>query len=135
MNRYRAPAITLLVVLLLGIVVNNSVLQARTAVTGIRTPIADSIGAFDSRLAAVKADLPKRGTVGYLTDHPEEVSNYYGTQFALTPLVVANSPGHDRVIAIFLDAAAGQRLMAELDLRTRRNYGGGLMLLEPRRSR
>lgn len=69
----------------------------------------DQITQYEERFAAVKAALPARGAVGYITEaSPEAVmangnlqAEYYLVQYAVAPVVVNNNPRINIVIGNF----------------------------------
>lgn len=100
-------------------------------------PGADPITANDQRFAAIRADLPAHGTVGYLGDPAptgptprdsvaaalHHFRRYLLAQYALAPLVVVETPGPELVVGNFDTTAA-----APAGMELVRDFGGGLVL-------
>lgn len=69
----------------------------------------DQITQYEERFTAIRAALPARGIVGYITEaSPEAVmaygnlqAEYYLAQYAVAPAVVDNSPRRNIVIGNF----------------------------------
>jgi hypothetical protein len=85
---------------------------------------------YDKRFDDVRKLLPKRGVVGYLSDSPGNVGNYYFTQYALAPLVVDNSTDHHYVIGNFGDPHSP--ISINHDWVLLRDFGNGVVLFENR---
>lgn len=80
----------------------------------------------DLRFAALKAELPKRGVVGYVGGTGDSsVADYYLAQYALAPLVVDESPNHTLVVGNF---PASQAKATFFDLQLVREFGDGVIL-------
>lgn len=81
----------------------------------------------DLRFAALKAQLPERGTVGYVgkTD-PAALGDYYLAQYALAPLVVEHTPNHALVVGNFPHGGPSQPFE---NLQLVRDFGNGVLLL------
>ena len=81
----------------------------------------------DQRFAALRADLPARGVIGYLGEPGENaLPDYYLAQYALAPLVVDRSVQHQFVVGNF----PSQEVPASLPgLRKIHDFGDGLVLL------
>lgn len=88
---------------------------------------ADDIAArSDQRFAALKAQLPAGGLVGYIGESGNSgTEDYYLAQYALAPVVVEHSAKHSLVIANFPSAPP----TLPDDLRVVRDFGNGLLLL------
>jgi len=97
------------------------------------------VAAFDRRFAAMRDTLP-RGVVGYLSDS-DFFGEYYATQYALAPVVVYALPrpaGFARsgsapilVVGNFNSPARIPDALARNTLILKRDFGGGVLLLEP----
>lgn len=91
-------------------------------------PRDDPISAFERRLAPVRAALHGVRGVGYLA--PEHVSNrvahLYSLRYTLAPILVFDDVQQPLVVA---DGGPDPRRLPP-DLRVRRDFGGGLLLLE-----
>jgi len=81
----------------------------------------------DQRFAALKKQLPTAGIVGYVGDPTDSTpEDYYLTQYALAPLVVDASIGHQLVVGNF---PSGQIPASLPGLREVQNFGNGVVLL------
>jgi hypothetical protein len=60
----------------------------------------DDITKFEEKFEVVKSRLPKNGIIGFRTDNPNDLAQYYKTQYALTPRVIARIPGQKLVISL-----------------------------------
>jgi hypothetical protein len=88
--------------------------------------------ASDQRFAALKAALPRRGTVGYIGDPGNlSIRDYYLTQYALAPLVVDHSIDHPLVIANFSNSPPA----APENLHLVKDFGAGVQLLTRKNAR
>src|SRR5262245_55932558 len=80
----------------------------------------------DQRFAALKANLPPRGVVGYLGEPGDSrTPDYYLTQYALAPLVVDLSSNHRIVVGNFPSAPPAQLPQT---LRGVKDFGNGVIL-------
>jgi hypothetical protein len=80
----------------------------------------------DQRFAALKAQLPGRGVVGYIGESGNSgTAGYYLAQYALAPLVVDRSPNHALVIGSFPDSLPDSPLG---NLQLIQNFGNGVLL-------
>jgi hypothetical protein len=94
--------------------------------------------AVEKRFAPLRAALPPRGAVGYLSDS-DFGGDYYLTARALAPLVVFQAPlgfstyapGSILVVGSFTSPAAIPRLLALNKLIVRQDFDNGVFLLEP----
>lgn len=94
----------------------------------------DRITLHASRLERVKKALPRHGTVGYISNLKADdirfdpgFGEYYLTQYALAPLVVAYSSDQPLVVGNFRGAAS----VASATLRNMvvaKDFGNGLLL-------
>jgi hypothetical protein len=87
------------------------------------------VGAYERRFDAIRPFLPQRGMVGYLSDRMDAGEQYYLTQYALAPLLVAWSPEHMVVVGNFFDPRSGPILAHQHGLVVVRDFGQGLLLL------
>jgi hypothetical protein len=98
-------------------------------------PSPDGVTEFDSRFAALRAMLPPKGIIGYVTDPdtPPADSNaqaeYHLTQYALAPILVLNSPRQRFVVGNFHRAVTTGSLR-DRGFKTVREFGKGIVLLE-----
>jgi hypothetical protein len=111
--------------------------QARPVLFG-RVPVSPT-AASEQRFAGLKAALPPRGLVGYLSPVPPDkvfrgtanVAQFYLTQYALVPLLVVNDPHQAYVVGNFFHGSAAQASRYP-DLETARDFGHGVMLFRRR---
>jgi hypothetical protein len=99
----------------------------------------DQISRQDRILREVRETLRSKNLtiVGYITDRrlsewsPEDVGNFYQTQYSVAPIVVSQNPGIDRfVIGRFQRTNADDPRFRSLALI--RDFGGGIVLYERR---
>lgn len=80
----------------------------------------------DQRFAALKAELPQRGVIGYMGESGiPGVADYYLAQYALAPLVIDHSPNHPLVVGNF--SVASPPLFAP-NLQVVKDFGDGVLL-------
>jgi hypothetical protein len=86
----------------------------------------------EQRFRALRAVLPARGTVGYLTDMGPWRQNqepYYLAQYSLAPVVVAPDPNHELVVANCTSSHAVGEIAAANGFMVERDLGNGVALL------
>ena len=91
----------------------------------------------EGRFVGIRAMLPSRGTVGYLSDtggRQENPKAYFLTQYFLAPVVIAPDTAHELVVANFVSGAAIATLAASHGLGIEKDFSNGVALLR-RRSR
>ena len=81
------------------------------------------------RLEPLRKNLPSHATVGYLTDQPDNVVQYYLTQYTLAPLVVERSVANDPVIGNFLGSDIQPVLKQYPQFVFFKDLGDGVVLL------
>jgi hypothetical protein len=84
------------------------------------------------RFTGIRAILPPRGTVGYLSDTGGRQKNpkaYFLTQYYLAPVVIAPDTAHELVVANFASSSAIATLAASHGLRIERDFSNGVALL------
>lgn len=90
----------------------------------------DPISAFERRYAPLRAALGSERVVGYLApvaqDSPAARAHFYMSRYALAPVQVVDGTEPSLVVADGI--AESSRVPAELTVR--RDFGGGLLLLE-----
>jgi hypothetical protein len=87
----------------------------------------------DQRFAALKAELPQQGIVGYVGESGNRaVGDYYLAQYALAPLVVEHSPNHSLVVGNFL---ASPPEIPPDNLRLVKDFGNGVLLFASKDAR
>ena len=96
----------------------------------------DLAARLELRFAPLRAVLPRRGVVGYLTEQPissgriQPYSEQRFAVYALAPLVVDQTPEHPVVIANFESEAALRRFLDSHDeWAVRADLGRGLAVL------
>lgn len=92
---------------------------------------------LERRLAALRKALPQRGIVGYVSD-TDSVGEFFMTQYVLAPVVVYRgtafatfTPGPILVVGDFDSPANIPKVLATNGLTVKRNFGDGVLLLEP----
>lgn len=101
----------------------------------------DPITLFEKRFDEIKAFLPPRGRVGYLSDALGETPSpsdpslayLYLTQYALSPLVVVNHSQERLVVGDFRDRESGMKIARQRGLKQVRDFGRGLLLFQKER--
>jgi hypothetical protein len=89
----------------------------------------------EDRFTGIRAILPPRGTVGYLSDtggRQENPKAYYLTQYFLAPVVIAPDTAHELVVANFASRSAIAALAASHGLSIERDFSNGVALLRGR---
>jgi hypothetical protein len=116
------------VVLLMAVLALDALGEART---GFQTAPgqADTIGRGRQRFEDLRALLPPRGTVGFLSDAGSNLQSYYLTQYWLAPLVVAPDARHDLVVANFVSLFAIAEAAAANGLTVKQDFHNGVALL------
>jgi hypothetical protein len=101
------------------------------------TPDPGGIVMDEDRFTGIRAVLPPRGTVGYLSDtggRQENPKAYFLTQYFLAPVVIAPDTAHELVVANFASSSAIANLAASHGLGIEKDFSNGVALLR-RRSR
>ena len=89
----------------------------------------------EERFIGIRATLPPRGMVGYLSDtggKRESAQAYYLTQYFLAPVVVAPDTTHDLVVANFASRSAIAALAASNGFTVESDFSNGVALLRRR---
>jgi hypothetical protein len=89
----------------------------------------------EQRFASLRAVLPPRGIVGYLSDtggNQDSLRRYYLTQYSLAPVVVAPDANRELVIANFSSPSAIATLADAQGLSVEKDFGNGVALLKRR---
>ena len=81
------------------------------------------------RFDGLRAALPPRGTIGYLSDTNTN-EGYYLAQYFLAPLVIAPDAQRKLVVANFASGTAISRMAAARGLVVVRDFGNGVALLQ-----
>lgn len=88
--------------------------------------------AGERRFDGLRAALPTRGTVGYLSDTTDR-GRYFLTQYFLAPLVIAPDAQRELVVANYSSRATAEGLAAVNNLTVVRDFGNGVALLTRKR--
>lgn len=88
---------------------------------------------FVDRFAGLKNELNPGETVGYLSDTPPEqsglwVTDYYLTQYALTPILVDNNENHPFIVGNFHNPDYKINITADKKLYELKDFGNGVFL-------
>jgi hypothetical protein len=129
-RRSRSVRTTVIAIILFSIMVTNlrhfsGILQI------VQPPSADEVVQSEQRLQALKAALPERGVVGFLTDATrryEREKRQRLARYVLAPLLVVDSIEWPLVIGDFSDPDTARRALPR-GLEVRRDFGDGLLLL------
>lgn len=124
----------LAVFLLVGISLVSSVSLLLDAWKAYSTrPETGQIALFQERFSEIRKSLPAHGMVGYLTDaapNPATRSTeYYLTQYALSPVVLVDNSNQPLVVANFHTVSPDKALLSATRLTPVRNFGNGVFLL------
>lgn len=96
---------------------------------------AHGIDMDEKRFIGIRSALPRRGTIGYMSDtggKQENARAYYLTQYFLAPVVVAPDTAHELVVANFASRSAIAALAASNGLTVECDYSNGVALLRRR---
>jgi hypothetical protein len=125
--RVRAGAVALLVVppLLANLSGFGDVLRSLH-----RSERQDEVSAHEKRLEPLKAVLPERGVVGYVTDAAdvEQAKRFYMTQYVLAPLIVVEGATPRLVVGDFSDTATADAHFDHGSIAAQA-FGSGILLL------
>jgi hypothetical protein len=92
----------------------------------------DIITLDERRFTGLRAVLPRRGVIGFLSDIEGQRENrraYYLTQYFLAPLVVAPDAKHELVVANFASRSAVAGIAAANGLTVVQDFENGVALL------
>ncbi len=92
----------------------------------------DLVSNFEDRIVGLKHSLPPRGTIGYFNDsEPDSINweEYWLTQYALSPLIVAKNIDNEWVVGILHSSGLAGNRYEDLGLLLIRDYGNGIVLL------
>jgi hypothetical protein len=96
-------------------------------------PETSQTAAFQGRFAEIRRALPSHGVVGYVTDaapnQATRTTEFYLTQYALSPVVLVDDPNQKLVVANFHSVSPDQALLSATRLTPVRNFGNGVFLL------
>jgi hypothetical protein len=128
-NRFpNYPKSTLAGILLVLLLV---LISARTMLTSSPIPGPD-ITDHERRFAPLRNGLPRRGTIGYVSD-TDSPGEYFITQYVLAPVVVDAHPNGSLIVGNFNSPATIPGVLAKNRLVIKHDFGGGVLLLEPER--
>jgi hypothetical protein len=97
----------------------------------------DPVTNWERRIEPVKADLPKSGEIGYLSDwdlpgwkgSQSDMDNEYRlTQYALAPRLLIRGAGYAHVVANLSNPDDISRIEAQFQVRKVHEYGFGIYL-------
>ena len=83
---------------------------------------------YEARFDELRKMLPPRGVVGYVSDKPHAVREYYLTQYALAPVIVEGTSARPLVVGNFFDARAAAQIAGSQKLVMLKDFGKGVML-------
>lgn len=97
----------------------------------------DKITLSEKRFEGLKKVLPSRGILGFISDervqeHPdnfEQIIKYYKTQYALSPLIILNTPHCKQVIGNFQETVIVSQTYREWNVEVLANFDGVVWLL------
>jgi hypothetical protein len=93
----------------------------------------NQIAVFEARFASIRKALPLHSVVGYATDAaPDQTTRsteYYLTQYALSPVVVVDDSNQPLVVANFHTTSVNPQLLRARRLVPVQNFGDGVFLL------
>jgi len=93
----------------------------------------DEISLYEKRFEGLKKILPKHGVVGYIAEEGAEAvranTEYFLTQYALSPIIVVNTQERRLVVGNFSPAVSGSKVATDRNLTLLKDFGNGVMLL------
>jgi len=98
-------------------------------------PAEDNVTSFDKRFVELRAMLPAKGVIGYMTDAGKDSNattadaEFYLTQYALAPVIVLRSPDQKYVVGNFHQVVTTGSLR-DRGFKLVRQFGNGIALLE-----
>ena len=132
MRRSLAGACFVAAITMSGIALYRTVAELRQTVAEPPAP-PSGVAASEARLGGIREALPRRGTIGYVTDAtPADgafIERFYMAQFALAPLIVVPAADLRWVLGDFT-AGRVPPALANPDLQVVRDFGGGVVLFE-----
>jgi hypothetical protein len=97
----------------------------------------DQIDVFQGRFASLRKALPSHGVVGYVTDAAPDLATrsteYYLTQYTLSPIILVDDPTQPLVVSNFHTATPNPQLLQSRGLVTIQDFGNGAVLLRSAR--
>jgi len=113
-------------------------LLALGTLAGYRSALKQNAGKADviawniARFEDLRAVLPARGIVGYVSD-ADDTETYYLAQYCLAPVVVVRDVSRDLIVANAKSPAAIAKLAAANDLAVVRDFHDGVAVLRRNR--
>ncbi|TAL12172.1 MAG: hypothetical protein EPO02_02450 [Nitrospirae bacterium] len=104
--------------------------------TGITEIVPDDVTRYETRFAKLRALLPRRGTVGYVTDKegPGDLAaheKYLYVAYTMAPVLVEYGPRHALVVGNITQPATDlQQFLQAKHLALLKNLGDGVLLLQ-----
>jgi hypothetical protein len=101
----------------------------------VRRPEVDGVTQFTSRYTPVRALLPEKGVIGYMTDPAaaadelNATAELYLVQYALAPVVVVNSTDQRYIVTNF-HTMVTTGSMADQGFKLVREFGNGVAVFE-----
>jgi len=98
----------------------------------------DQVSQYQRRFESLKQALPRRGLLGYTGDTNNDLNDpparrrYYLTQYALSPLVIANTAALPVVIGNFDDTDSAHLIFKSNGLVLIKDFGNGVQLFRRR---
>ncbi|MBI3781729.1 MAG: hypothetical protein HY278_11840, partial [candidate division NC10 bacterium] len=96
-----------IILLMLFVLISDVRLLKETVSLDASSMGSDTITRYEKRFDGLKKILPPYGVVGYITDAEAEdatFNDYFLAQYALSPVIVVNSPDRELVVGNFRDA-------------------------------
>lgn len=131
-KRYHARAQGAIAIVLLMAALAVCTLASYYSLVKCDSGIPSGIVMDENRFAGIRAMLPARGTIGYLSDTGgigQDPRALYLTQYFLAPVVVAADAGHRLVVANFASRASIATFAAANGLTVERDFSNGVALL------
>jgi hypothetical protein len=105
-----------------------------------KAPPLDGVTEFDSRFHALRAMLPAKGMIGYMTDPETPAADtnaqaeFHLAQYALAPVIVVQSAEQRYVVGNFHKVVTAGALR-DRGFKVIREFGRGIVLLENEKGR
>ncbi|MHC5064244.1 MAG: hypothetical protein ACYTG5_09740 [Planctomycetota bacterium] len=127
------------ILILVGIPMATSMRLARKELRRGLPAGEDGFSVLVRRLTDLRADLPRLGEVGYMSDRPMGrmhrdlwVNDYHLVRYALRPLRVLPSTDAELIVGDFEDSELGRERAESEGLEIVRDYGEGVFLMRSR---
>lgn len=97
-----------------------------------KSPDIDNVTLHENRFIGLKKFLPTHGVVGYVTDqHPDNATGeYYLTQYALSPVIIANETARSFIIGNFHKSINIDEISKNADLILIQELDNGVILFK-----